>query len=201
MSAYLVINCSITDQALLDEYVAAAGGTLGVVPIKVLAMDNESETIEGEPAGSRTVVLEFEDKESFRTWTEVARLPGHHRQAPRRDRGLRGARPGLLTLRPPAGGCRFEPLSQANYRDRPAKTRRDREDNDMGARVVHFEVPFDDGERALAFYRDVFDWDINAMPEMQYNIVSTGPTGDMGPTEPGYIGGGMLQRQSRSSHR
>ncbi len=33
------------------------------------------------------------------------------------------------------------------------------------------------------------------MPEMQYNIVSTGPTGDMGPTEPGYIGGGMLQRQ------
>ena len=65
----------------------------------------------------------------------------------------------------------------------------------MGARVVHFEVPFDNGERALAFYRDVFDWDINAMPEMQYNIVSTGPTGDMGPTEPGYIGGGMLQRQ------
>ena len=34
------------------------------------------------------------------------------------------------------------------------------------------------------------------MPEMQYNIVSTGPTGDTGmPTEPGYIGGGMLQRQ------
>ena len=66
----------------------------------------------------------------------------------------------------------------------------------MGARVVHFEVPFDDGERSLAFYRDVFDWDINAMPEMQYNIVSTGPTGDMGPTEPGYIGGGMLQRQA-----
>ena len=70
MSAYLVINCSITDQALLGEYVAAAGGTLGVVPIKVLAMDNESETVEGEPAGSRTVVLEFEDKESFRTWYE-----------------------------------------------------------------------------------------------------------------------------------
>ena len=65
----------------------------------------------------------------------------------------------------------------------------------MGARVVHFEVPFDNGERALAFYRDVFEWDINAMPEMQYNIVSTGPTGEMGPTEPGYIGGGMLLRQ------
>lgn len=68
MSAYLVINCSITDRALLDEYVAAAGGTIGVVPIKVLAMDNESETVEGEPAGTRTVILEFEDKEGFRTW-------------------------------------------------------------------------------------------------------------------------------------
>lgn len=65
----------------------------------------------------------------------------------------------------------------------------------MAARVVHFEVPFDDGERALAFYRDIFGWEITSMPEMQYNMVSTGPTGDMGPTEPGYIGGGMLSRQ------
>lgn len=63
-------------------------------------------------------------------------------------------------------------------------------------KVVHFEVPFDDAERALAFYRDVFGWQITSMPEMQYNLVSTGPTGeDGGPTEPGYIGGGMLARQ------
>ena len=48
MAAYLVVNCSITNRALLDEYVGAAGATLGVVPIKVLAMDNESETVEGD---------------------------------------------------------------------------------------------------------------------------------------------------------
>ena len=31
---------------------------------------------------------------------------------------------------------------------------------------------------------------------MDYNIVSTGPMSDQGmPAEPGYIGGGMLQRQ------
>jgi predicted enzyme related to lactoylglutathione lyase len=65
----------------------------------------------------------------------------------------------------------------------------------MTARVVHFEIPFDDGERGLAFYRDVFDWEIQSMPEMSYNLVSTGPTGEAGPTEPGYIGGGMMQRQ------
>jgi predicted enzyme related to lactoylglutathione lyase len=65
----------------------------------------------------------------------------------------------------------------------------------MSARVVHFEVPFDDADRALSFYRDVFDWEIQSVPEMAYNMVSTGPTGDQGPSEPGYIGGGMLQRQ------
>lgn len=66
----------------------------------------------------------------------------------------------------------------------------------MSGRVVHFEVPFDDAERALGFYRDLFGWEIQSMPEMNYNIASTGPTGDQGPTEPGYIGGGLFQRQA-----
>ena len=30
----------------------------------------------------------------------------------------------------------------------------------MSARVVHFEVPFDDAERARSFYQEVFDWQI-----------------------------------------
>jgi uncharacterized protein len=67
----------------------------------------------------------------------------------------------------------------------------------MSGRVVHFEVPFDDAERARGFYREVFDWQIQPMPEMQYNMVSTGPLGDQGmPSEPGYIGGGMMERQA-----
>ena len=67
----------------------------------------------------------------------------------------------------------------------------------MSARVVHFEVPFDDADRARAFYRDVFDWQITEMPEMQYNMVSTGPTSNEGmPSEPGFIGGGMMERQA-----
>jgi predicted enzyme related to lactoylglutathione lyase len=66
----------------------------------------------------------------------------------------------------------------------------------MSGRVVHFEVPFDDADRARGFYRDVFGWQIMEMPDMGYNIVSTGPAGDDGmPSEPGFIGGGMLQRQ------
>jgi uncharacterized protein len=66
----------------------------------------------------------------------------------------------------------------------------------MSGRVVHFEVPFDDADRALDFYREVFGWQIMSMPEMQYNMVSTGPATDEGmPSEPGFIGGGMMQRQ------
>ncbi|MFC5099443.1 hypothetical protein [Kibdelosporangium philippinense] len=65
----------------------------------------------------------------------------------------------------------------------------------MSGRVVHFEVPFDDAERAKGFYQEAFGWDIMSMPEMQYNLVSSGPT-DMqtGPTEPGFINGGMFAR-------
>ena len=67
----------------------------------------------------------------------------------------------------------------------------------MSAKVIHFEVPFDDADRARGFYRDVFDWQIQPMPDMGYNMVSTGPTGDQGmPSEPGFIGGGMMQREA-----
>ena len=64
----------------------------------------------------------------------------------------------------------------------------------MGGRVVHFEVPFDDVERARSFYQSAFGWTITPMPEMSYTMVSTGPAGDQGPTEPGYIGGGLTER-------
>lgn len=66
----------------------------------------------------------------------------------------------------------------------------------MTGRVVHFEVPYDDADRARAFYAEVFGWAIQPVPEMGYDFVQTGPVDDAGmPTEAGYIGGGMLQRQ------
>jgi predicted enzyme related to lactoylglutathione lyase len=66
----------------------------------------------------------------------------------------------------------------------------------MSGRVVHFEVPFDDGDRARSFYKDVFDWQVVQMPEMGgYTLVMTGPSGDAGPTESGFINGGMLSRE------
>jgi hypothetical protein len=67
----------------------------------------------------------------------------------------------------------------------------------MSGQVVHFEIPFDDGDRARAFYRDVFGWQLREMPEMSYTLATTGPTHDEeGPTEPGFINGGMTRRES-----
>ena len=66
----------------------------------------------------------------------------------------------------------------------------------MSDRVVHFEVPFDDGNRARSFYKEIFGWQITEMPEMDYTMVMSGPSGDNGPTEPGYINGGMASKQT-----
>ena len=65
----------------------------------------------------------------------------------------------------------------------------------MTGRVVHFEIPFDDGDRARSFYSEAFGWQLMEMPEMGYTIVMTGPTDqESGPTEPGFINGGMFER-------
>ena len=66
----------------------------------------------------------------------------------------------------------------------------------MTGKIVHFEIPFDDGDRAREFYSNVFGWQVMPMPEMDYTIVSTGPSDpETGPTEPGFINGGMFQRE------
>jgi predicted enzyme related to lactoylglutathione lyase len=46
--------------------------------------------------------------------------------------------------------------------------------------VTHFEIPYDDGDRAKAFYRQAFGWQIVDMPEYEYTAVSTGHRGSAG---------------------
>ncbi|RZU49147.1 hypothetical protein EV385_0883 [Krasilnikovia cinnamomea] len=61
--------------------------------------------------------------------------------------------------------------------------------------VVHFEVPFDDAERATTFYREAFGWKLDSMPDFAYTMVTTTATDERGrPSEPGGINGGMLKR-------
>ena len=70
----------------------------------------------------------------------------------------------------------------------------------MSGRVVHFEVPYEDGDRARGFYKEVFGWQLQTLPEMGgYTLVTSGPSGDQGPTEPGFINGGMLSRSEAAT--
>lgn len=68
----------------------------------------------------------------------------------------------------------------------------------MSGKVVHFEIPFDDGDRARKFYGDAFGWQLMQVPEMEYTIVMTGPSDpETGPTEPGFINGGLFERSEQ----
>ena len=64
----------------------------------------------------------------------------------------------------------------------------------MSGRVVHFEIPFEDAARADRFYGEAFGWKLNHVPDMEYTQVITGPGGEAGPTEVGFINGGMALR-------
>ena len=66
----------------------------------------------------------------------------------------------------------------------------------MMRKVVHFEIPADDVERAKQFYGTVFGWQMQDMPEMDYTVVQTTDVDEQSqmPTAPGAINGGMLRR-------
>lgn len=66
----------------------------------------------------------------------------------------------------------------------------------MSGRVVHFEIPFGDGDRAREFYAQAFGWELAVAPGKSYTHASTGPSQDHQPTEAGYINGGLLRREA-----
>ena len=69
-------------------------------------------------------------------------------------------------------------------------------------KVVHFEIPAEDLDRAKSFYGSIFGWDLQTMPMEggEYTVVMTTPVDEQTqmPTEPGAINGGMMQRDERT---
>jgi predicted enzyme related to lactoylglutathione lyase len=62
-------------------------------------------------------------------------------------------------------------------------------------KVVHFEIPFDNRERAEKFYSGIFGWKLQAIPEMDYVMAYAAKTDeDHMVTEKGAINGGMFPR-------
>lgn len=66
-------------------------------------------------------------------------------------------------------------------------------------KVVHFEIPVDDLDRAKSFYGSVFGWGLQTYPDMQdYTIAMTTDVDEQtrGPREPGAINGGIMKRST-----
>jgi predicted enzyme related to lactoylglutathione lyase len=62
-------------------------------------------------------------------------------------------------------------------------------------KVVHFEIPFENKQRAMKFYSETFGWQLTDMPQMNYVIASTVEVDDKHmPKESGAINGGLFER-------
>ncbi|MDO8538067.1 MAG: VOC family protein [archaeon] len=66
-------------------------------------------------------------------------------------------------------------------------------------KVVHLEIPFEDKNRAMEFYKKLFGWKLNDLPDMDYVLVQTGEVDKKQmPKEKGTINGGMMQKRNES---
>lgn len=69
------------------------------------------------------------------------------------------------------------------------------------AKVVHFEIPFDDKTRAMRFYAETFGWKLTDMEQMNYVMAESVAVDDkQRPAEPGAINGGLFQRPKEAPH-
>ena len=60
----------------------------------------------------------------------------------------------------------------------------------MAGKVVHFEIPVDDGDRAVGFYRDAFGWSLERWGPMEYWPTAAG--------EGEGIGGALTRRDPQN---
>jgi len=64
-------------------------------------------------------------------------------------------------------------------------------------KVVHFEIPASNLQRAKKFYKGIFGWKTQDIPEMKYVMVHTVAVGkDRMPKEKGAINGGMMKKNN-----
>ncbi|MFL5240572.1 MAG: VOC family protein [Gemmataceae bacterium] len=63
--------------------------------------------------------------------------------------------------------------------------------------VVHFEMPYNNRDRAAKFYESAFGWQMQKMGEEMgnYLLAITTETGEAGPKKPGAINGGFFEKK------
>ncbi|MDG2114618.1 MAG: DUF1330 domain-containing protein [Actinomycetota bacterium] len=70
MTVYFVVQEEVHDQAGLEAYTEASAASASKMQGRVLVVDNDVTTIEGDWHGTRLVILEFDDEQAFREWYE-----------------------------------------------------------------------------------------------------------------------------------
>ena len=66
MSVYFIHIGDVKDSELLAEYTDGARPVLRDHPHELVVVDTEAQTLEGEPPGSRVVILKFESEQACR---------------------------------------------------------------------------------------------------------------------------------------
>ena len=87
MPVYAVVQGRVVDRAKLDEYVGKVVPTFKGYTIRVLAVDESPEVVEGQVDHPRTVVIEFESREAFHEWYQS---PAYQAVLPLRLEGAPG---------------------------------------------------------------------------------------------------------------
>ena len=81
MSAFFIARLDIRDPGRYGDYLAGFDEAFACTGGEVLAVDDDTETLEGEPAPGRSVIIRFPDEAALRRWYDSP--------AYRRLRGIR----------------------------------------------------------------------------------------------------------------
>jgi uncharacterized protein (DUF1330 family) len=87
MPVYVIVQGKIENRAMLDQYMAKAGATIGPYQGRLLAYDEEPEVIEGMLEHPRTVLIEFPSAKEARAWYDS---PEYQKILPLRLKGAPG---------------------------------------------------------------------------------------------------------------
>ena len=70
MSAYAILDITVTDPDLFEEYKKLAPATIEAYGGKYLARGGRAEALEGDWSPNRIVILEFESSELAKQWLD-----------------------------------------------------------------------------------------------------------------------------------
>lgn len=87
MSVFFVARLAISDPGLYAEYLGGFDEVFAGSGGEVVAVDDETLTLEGSPPPGRSVIIRFPDEAALRSWYES---PGYQRLKAIRNRASQG---------------------------------------------------------------------------------------------------------------